>query len=154
MPTTDNIKEFTADLARVADIIHRNVVDIKRYAALRFYNVVTLPPHPVDTGYARANWRMGAGSPDTEVSTPPTAQERASHKGAGGWVPLPLANDGAINDAAIEVPIFVTNSVSYIGFLEDGTSKMAPRHFIARAIQAVEADFQSYIDAAEAKNGK
>ena len=143
---SSNIQEFVGDLNKISDITHRRVEDIKRYVALDLFNTIVLPPHPVRTGYARSNWNLAAGEPDTNVTDPPTKDS--------GVIGTPTPNDNAIAGASIEVPLFVTNSVHYIQFLENGTSRMAPTHFIARAVQVVEAKFADYVRAAEAKNPK
>jgi len=85
---------------------------------------------PVDTGWARANWLPSLASP---VNSP-----------AGEPTPSGVLTAGAAQQAGVGAvlgyklpsgPVYVTNNVSYITRLNDGSSKQAPAGFVQKAIQ-------------------
>ena len=87
---------------------------------------------PVDTGWARANWVPAIGvSRDSPVNTRPdaslvsaqVAKQQAGMASLGGYR---LASG----------PVFVSNNVPYIVFLNEGSSRQAPAAFVQAAIQA------------------
>jgi len=79
---------------------------------------------PVDTGYARANWSAGIGGASTATVT---AAEQTTVS-ARAQQDLLRARVGDI--------VEFRNNAHYIGYLEYGTSRMAPRGFIRAAIAA------------------
>lgn len=96
---------------------------------------------PVDTGQARDGWNTTLGAPDT--TTVPTGpygpsvhrgQENRGFPTRGGTGAI---NKGykAISKAKPGVDIYLTNNLPYIGKLNDGYSKQAPRNFFAIAIK-------------------
>ena len=98
---------------------------VKRIVIGLFHDIVMRTP--VDTGCARASWRIGIGSPDTSHEDPagkyPNAQATALQQTAklDGW-----------ND--LDTPIYITNSLRYIGRLESGHSQQAPSGMVALSI--------------------
>ena len=84
---------------------------------------------PVDTGWARANWvpslttfdtdPVGERSPDGVTTVPQSAG-------------LAAATTFRLRHGRIHI----TNNVSYIGELNDGTSQQAPAGFVQGAVQA------------------
>jgi hypothetical protein len=96
---------------------------------------------PVDTGRARANWRVG-------LNTPVTAARDAFAKGQKGSTASANA-DAAIAEGQNVIdgrqtgqPIYISNNVEYIGRLNEGSSAQAPAGFveaaISRGVSAVE----------------
>jgi hypothetical protein len=82
--------------------------------------------NPVDTGWSRANWLNAIGRRVTKPigskeSVDVQAQEATIAKVAASYT----LNQGVI---------FISNNVSYIIALNDGTSKQAPRGFVQIAI--------------------
>ena len=90
---------------------------------------------PVDTGRARSNWRVGIDAAVTDE----TNRFPMGMRGSSGQA----AAAKAINDAKEIIlkqkpgqAIFISNNVKYIGDLNRGTSKQAPKLFVQKAIIA------------------
>lgn len=75
---------------------------------------------PVDTGRARSNWLGNIGSPANFTSLDKRGSERINFSGF-----------------SIDKPIHITNNLSYIQRLNDGSSKQAPSGFVERVITRV-----------------
>jgi len=83
---------------------------------------------PVDTGWARSNWLINIGSP---ITTP-----------AGEYGPAPAstaalsAGQGSMLLYSVhQGPVWISNNVPYIVFLNEGSSKQAPAGFVQAAIE-------------------
>ena len=74
---------------------------------------------PVDTGRARASWRIGIGAPDLSYE-PEGSYAAGAPKGQISKL------KGMKLEDLTRTPIFITNSVPYINPLEYGHSKQAP----------------------------
>lgn len=138
---SDNIKAFQLDLQRLQNLVPERALLIKRYIVLDLNSEIILG-NPVDTGYSRANWRIANGEPNTTV----TGQRVKGQVMSANALDL-----GAVQEITLQEPTFITNSVNYVKFLEEGTSKMAPRHFVKRAIQIVQVRMRQYLSRAEAE---
>lgn len=82
---------------------------------------------PVDTGRAMNNWNISVGSPDhttTEAGGKKTSV-RNSKKVEGLTT---LAN------FAVGQTVWISNSVDYIMYLEEGHSRQAPNGWVVRAV--------------------
>lgn len=78
---------------------------------------------PVDTGRARWGWYLSIKVPSTE--TPPE-----------GKYGVPKINERmqAINDNfTISDTLYLTNNVLYVTYLNNGTSRQAPAHFVEKS---------------------
>lgn len=114
-------KEVTKYRNRVEDVTVRRTLEV----------LVELTP--VDTGKARSNWLIGRGKPRTAVIK---AHFPGKNLGRGE-----AANRNmAILRGALKIrfgrtrPIFISNNVDYLEFLNDGSSAQAPAGFIEMAI--------------------
>lgn len=76
---------------------------------------------PVRKGRARANWNVAVGSIDRAENAEATTADVGAKQAAGMQV---------IGAFAIGGRLFITNSVPYIGRLEDGSSKQAPQGMV------------------------
>lgn len=74
---------------------------------------------PVDTGAARANWNVALDRPDRSNDPDSTNAAEAVQKG-----------QAVIMRTGVGDRIFITNSLPYIGELEDGNSKQAPQGMV------------------------
>jgi len=83
---------------------------------------------PVDTGRARANWIVSVGRP--RYQTTPDVDPSGAQAIAQGVRAVQSFKGGSI---------FITNSLPYIEFLEDGSSKQAPGGMTKFGVQAAEA---------------
>ncbi len=139
----------------IAKAIDRHVGLVVKKIALDIHaNLIDKPENggtPIDTGYARSNWIPRIGKPfEGTVGQRPVKDYNARAIGGSGTV-------GEIDTATQEAgrqevasgfriemgPVTITNNVEYIGHLNDGSSKQAPRGFVQRAIlKAVNEDIR------------
>lgn len=92
-------------------------------------NLVRAPSEggtPVDTGWARANWVPDIGSPRTE---PVGSRDRVDSGSAQAGLARVVAGY-----RLAQGPVFLSNNVPYITFLNDGSSRQAPAGFVQQAI--------------------
>lgn len=82
---------------------------------------------PVDTGFARASFTVALNSDPVTADRP--------NPGTGSFAYDPAVATLAIADAKLGDTITGSWGANYIRFLEYGTSKMAPRRFVALAVQ-------------------
>lgn len=80
---------------------------------------------PVDTGRARANWRVTVGSPALEatLATDQAGSETVGRAEAAAFV------------APAGVEIYITNPVNYVVYLNNGRSNQAPANFVEQAVR-------------------
>lgn len=81
---------------------------------------------PVDTGWARANWLVNVGTPFLSPIGEYTGRKTTVAPNTG------LAS---IATYKLGPKVFISNNVPYITFLNDGTSKQAPKGFVQAAIK-------------------
>ena len=102
---------------------------------------------PVDTALARSNWITSIGSPHNGILFPykpyPSRYTRGPRGGrrAGGSFRERINTNSVIEQARVamikrrdDAPVYITNNVDYIGFLNDGKSEQSPAGFIQRAV--------------------
>lgn len=82
---------------------------------------------PVVTGWARANWLTGVGSP------PPSAEADGDVSSADGEANAGVAFIAAHYKLSMG-PVFIANGVPYIVKLNDGSSQQSPAGFVQAAI--------------------
>jgi hypothetical protein len=88
---------------------------------------------PVDTGRARSNWIVGSG-PSTAAIDAYVKGEKGSTGGQNADAALQQARDFLDgNDVKV---IYISNNLSYIEYLNAGSSAQAPAGFIEAAVQA------------------
>lgn len=132
-------EEFVRDIEATAD---RLVRALALEAAGRLVKRT-----PVDTARARNNWNLATGAPDTDTSRPGTRSGKSGLKRApgitssAGLQAIERARKSLI-DVHMGDVIYITNSLPYIGPLNDGHSQQAP----AGWIEAVNAELQPIIE--------
>jgi hypothetical protein len=127
-----SLKDLSLKLDRLAKTIPVNVRrNLKQTVLVIDQALVTSTP--VDTGRARANWIVGSG--------PSTAAIDAYVPGTNGTT-AQANTEAALQQArefldanAISV-IYISNNLSYIQYLNEGSSAQAPAGFIEAAVQA------------------
>ena len=97
----------------------------KRLIGLKVLRGVVLKT-PVDTGRAMANWQLSINIPKTDVKK--TTKNTAVADGNRTLKTIKLGED-----------IYITNNLPYIGRLERGHSKQAPRGMVALTLAEIEA---------------
>jgi HK97 gp10 family phage protein len=145
-----DVQKFKADIPKIAEVLNKKVSDVVKWAALACVAEI-IPHHPVDTGYSRANWRIGMDEPNTEVSAPPAKVTRSKKGKVTNKVPMrkPTASD--IKKGALTV--LVTNSVHYVRWLENGTNRTPPLNFVKDAAQRVAARMNEFVRKAKQGGG-
>jgi hypothetical protein len=94
---------------------------------------------PVDTGWARANWIPNIGTPKQGVAgqrpdSPNSASTTEQSTGEAVVATSYKLEQGSVH---------ITNNVPYIVFLNEGSSRQAPRGFVQAAIaKAVREDIR------------
>lgn len=120
----------------IADNIETNANLLKRKVALAVDAAVVMAT-PVDTGRARSNWIAELNAPASNT-VDPLAGVRKGHEGSGGAVARASIEKAkaVIEEAKPGDVIHITNNLSYINALNDGSSAQAPANFVAEAVQA------------------
>ena len=96
---------------------------------------------PVDTGLARSNWIASPGAPASFSRSTPFAplpqgtDSRKFNETANANAAI-QENERAIDQRQSEQVLNITNNVSYVQRLNDGSSVQAAAGFVQRAIQA------------------
>ena len=87
---------------------------------------------PIDTGWARANWVPQIGTPRTDtVGSRESAEAGSVNQAASqGGLARVVGTYRLVNG-----PVFISNNVPYIVFLNAGTSPQAQPMFVERAIE-------------------
>lgn len=109
------VKSFTTEVKGFAKAFHKDVSEVVQFAGLQIYSAA-VQGTPVDTGIARASWRMTQDTVDPSVATTPQQTSIAAIEAK-----LQTPNNAA------DTTYFITNNLKYIVPLERGHSKQAPR---------------------------
>jgi hypothetical protein len=128
----EGVAEFERELDDFAEALGADAELLLRRSALRIFADVT-EPHPVDTGYARANWRLDAGQLVEALVVP----DPSAAQGSGWAAGVNAAQVSAFNGMAVQLgkDIFLSNSTPYIVPLELGSSAQAPQGMLAVAVE-------------------
>jgi len=79
---------------------------------------------PVDTGRARSNWIVTAGTPTDDVQTIEDKSGTPSRESADALKPK------------LGEVVYISNNLPYIGYLENGTPTSAPYAMVRRSIES------------------
>jgi hypothetical protein len=90
---------------------------------------------PVDTGHARMNWQVTIGNPANE-------EIEGYDKEGKKTIARGLA---AIKDLSAYKVVWISNNVTYIEFLEDGSSKQAPEGMLAVTVEELRMMFKKAV---------
>lgn len=135
-----NTKGFLDDLDKFADSLDIGVETVVKKIALEVFNGVVLKT-PVDTGRARASWVIGV---ERRVNSPKVADGRKfSEQEAQN---LALRQLAALDTLKPYETVFISNSLPYIGELEDGSSFQAPLGMVAVTLSEVKQDIRRITD--------
>lgn len=135
----DQVKKIVGQLERFTErLIVKITLDVTA-------NLIA-PPNkggtPVDTGWARSNWVAAIGKSVVEdlSATEPSTQAA----GAAGQRQAASLAGVASSYSLRQGVVFISNNVSYITDLNDGSSQQQPAGFVQRAIaKAVTRDILS-----------
>lgn len=106
-----------------------------RQSAARILQAVATAT-PVDTGRARSNWIVTLGQPSRRTRKPfHPGTDLGISEGANLESVIRAGNE-KIKSRRTGRPIYITNNLSYISELNDGTSAQAPKMFVETAVKA------------------
>jgi hypothetical protein len=126
---TSSLRDFEAALLRFAEReIPAAVAEASRGLARDVLEGVVLRT-PVRTGRARANWRVGLERPPEGVLEAADPDGRTTIAGSVA----------TIARARPFGTIWIANNLPYIGVLEHGSSKQAPRGIVAATLASLAA---------------
>ena len=110
--------------------------EVNRKDLDRYFRTITLGIYkdvivgtPVDTGRARGNWQLAIGSA-------PVNEAQRKEKGEGGSQIRQASSK--MNRPLAGRSVFIANNISYIGELEEGSSKQS-KGFVQNALNRAEA---------------
>lgn len=118
-------------LESIAAKIETGANEIKKAVAREIVKDL-IPATPVDTSRALSNWIVSNGRAHNYSIAPHVAGISGSTRGASMSVALADAM-ALIETAKPGVPIFITNNLSYIRSLNEGSSRQAPAGFVERS---------------------
>lgn len=124
-----DLKTFSRRIRIRADKISKNTDDLVKKVFLAVDQAVVLAT-PVDTGRARANWRPSIGAPITDTLPEPPNKQAGLRSALDAGEQVARQYKGGVNSPTVHI----TNSLPYIKYLNDGSSKQAPRNFVNTAI--------------------
>jgi hypothetical protein len=108
---------------------------LKEVVKAAHYEVVSSTP--VDTGLARSNWIVSAGTPVSLVIPPYSPGSRLGVAESQNAAAAISAGQEVIDGTSPNVTTYyVQNNVPYIGELNAGSSKQAPALFVEKGVQA------------------
>ena len=119
---------FDSDIRRFSKTTGVAIDKAVRKIAFDAFAMVTKKT-PVDTGRAKGNWNISAGSVNKSIN------ETATSTGQG----RPATNPMNVKKGDGVKPIYITNSLDYIQNLEDGTSQKAPNGMVAITVNEIRA---------------
>lgn len=135
MATTTNVHTFNSNLEKAGQVLNIQVPMLIQLIANDLMNRF-VEMNPVDTGYSQSQWRIGInGIDESEGHAIGTRADLSK-----------LANLKPGDD------VFLTNSVHYLQYLEEGSSTTAPAGFIRISIAAAQIELDSLINALETAN--
>ncbi len=121
-----NLHKINADLDKLAEQLFLEVVTVQKKLAFDIFSDI-VGSTPVDTGRAMNNWNISVNSPDNNVT------EEGGDESA-----IESAKEAEAHAALIGLPpfstVWISNSLPYITFLNEGSSIQAPSQFVETSI--------------------
>lgn len=124
-----DLKTFSRRIRTRAAKVSKNTDGLVKKVILAVDQAVVLAT-PVDTGRARANWRPSIGAPITDTLPEPPNKGAGLRSALDAGEQVARQYKGGNNSPTVHI----TNSLPYIKYLNDGSSKQAPRNFVNTAI--------------------
>ncbi len=131
MSNRDNVRLFRLDLSKFARKVDTNVRIAIQLVSLEVFRKLTLRT-PVDTGRARASWDLKVGEASDYV--PPEGDYSA-----------PRDIGGAAAEIDGKKIVFITSSLDYMQYLDEGSSQQAPAGMVDITLAEVEIEFENII---------
>jgi hypothetical protein len=112
-----------AGAGQIRQLLEKRCIDVKKMVAFEYFRQVTIAT-PVDTGRMRWGWFITVNAPSNTV--PPEGSYS---------IPDVFSHiEGAVDSVTMGDTFYLTNNVPYVTFVNDGTRKMAGRHFVEIAM--------------------
>ena len=129
-----NMKDFSHKIKLRANTTQQEVDKIVRETALVIDREVVVST-PVDTGRARSNWIVNIKSPARKTQGAYVPGGKGSTASANVQAAL-AQGEAVVATRKTGQDIYISNNLSYISDLNNGSSAQAPAQFIQMAIQA------------------
>jgi len=124
-------KQFESNMRKRGQQVVKNAAEaVKKVALVVDQRVVEATP--VDTGKARSNWTANLNGPVSVIREPYSPGQGGSTGAANIAAAIQQATT-VISTAKPGDEVWISNSVSYIGGLNKGTSTQAPANFVQTA---------------------
>jgi hypothetical protein len=128
-----SLARFNADIARISKTIPGKVTALQKKLVLEALKRI-VEKTPVDTGRARGNWQVTIGAPAEGILSNKTPVGTATvERGRRALDGLP--------DFQI---VWISNNLEYIQFLEEGSSRQAPRGMVRLTVLELRAAFRGF----------
>lgn len=125
--------EFARRMNRLAVRIEKNATERTNRLALAIQRELVVNT-PVDTGQAISNWTLTLGSPNNDVYSPYAPGDKGSTKQLNIGAAYSQAMY-AVGDRRPGQTIWISNPLSYIRLLNQGSSRQAPSGFVQTAVK-------------------
>lgn len=135
MATSKTLQQLATRLRIRALQVEDGVDKVVRTAAFKVDQSVVVST-PVDTGRARSNWIASIGSPAGGSRGPFSAGSKLGKGESNNAQAAINAAKGVIDSRRFRQSIFITNNLDYIGKLNNGSSKQAPKNFVRNAVKS------------------
>jgi len=127
-----SLKDLANKLERLSKVIPVNVKTGLKETVLAIDQILVTET-PVDTGRARSNWVVGTG-PSTAAIEAYVPGKKGETAGQNAEAALRQARE-FLDSTDVSV-IYISNSLPYIQYLNEGSSAQAPAGFIEAAVEA------------------
>jgi hypothetical protein len=129
-----DLRQFARKMRVTGAVVQDNGDILLRKVALAVDAAVVLAT-PVDTGRARSNWQVELGAAPEGVREPFSEGAEGSTAGPNAQAAI-AAGQAVIAQARGTDVIHITNNLTYIAALNDGSSAQAPAGFVEEAVHA------------------
>lgn len=122
-----NLNKLNKNFDRIADRVGVSVVTLQKKLAFDIFADI-VEQTPVDTGRAMNNWNISVGTVDGSVT---------EEGGSPGGIQSAKEGIAAASLAGLHPfsTVWISNSLPYIVFLNEGSSDQAPSGFVERSIR-------------------
>jgi len=121
-----NLSKLTVDLDKIAESLGLEVVTVQKKLAFDIFADIVADT-PIDTGRAMNNWNISVGTPDRSTT------ERGGSEGGIAGTKRGDAT-AALGGLRPFSTVWISNSLPYIIFLNEGSSDQAPSGFIEKNV--------------------
>ncbi len=121
-----NLHKLDIDFDKIVESLGIEVVLVQKKLAFDIFSDI-VGSTPIDTGRAMNNWNISVNTPDSNVT-----DEGGEESG------ISSSKEAEANTAMIGLrpfsTVWISNSLPYIVFLNEGSSDQAPSQFVERSI--------------------